>query len=75
MAVSKQAQGKGYGDLLISVCLTKLKEIGASKVHLVSNTKLESAISLYKKHGFKTVSLRQHPVYSRANIAMMRDVS
>jgi N-acetylglutamate synthase-like GNAT family acetyltransferase len=75
MAVSPAHQGKGIGDILIQTCLSKLKEIGAKRVHLVSNTKLEPAINLYKKHGFETVSLGQHPVYARANIIMERSVS
>ena len=74
MAVSPKHQGKGYGHKLISACLAKLEEIGASKVYLVSNTKLEAAIALYKRHGFETISEGPHPVYSRANIVMERMV-
>ncbi len=75
IAVSPNSQGNGYGSKLIEVCLSKLVEIGAKKVCLVSNTKLESAISLYKKYDFITVSEGQHPVYARANIVMERHVS
>jgi putative acetyltransferase len=74
MAVSPDHQGKGYGKQLIQVCLEKAQELHAKKVFLVSNTKLESAISLYKKHGFKIVSTAQHPVYSRANIMLALDL-
>ena len=74
MAVAKQCQGQGYGSVLIKTCLNKLNHIGASKVHLLSNTKLTTAINLYKKHGFETVSLGQHPVYSRANIIMALNI-
>jgi ribosomal protein S18 acetylase RimI-like enzyme len=70
MAVAEEARGLGYGSILIDTCLSKLKSINASKVYLVSNIKLEPAINLYKKHGFKTTSLGQHPVYARANIVM-----
>lgn len=75
MAVAPNYQGKGYGKILIQTCLSKLGEIKAKKVHLVSNTKLETAIALYKKYGFKTISQEQHPVYARANITMERNVS
>ena len=75
MAVSPLHQGKGFGQTLILHALSKLVEIGAKKVYLVSNTKLEAAIALYKKHGFKTISMGQHLVYSRANIVMERYVS
>ena len=75
MAVSNQYQGKGYGSLLIETCLKKLKDIDAKKVHLVSNTKLKTAISLYQKYRFNTVSIGQHPIYKRANIEMERYIS
>ena len=75
MAVSPSFQGRGYGNILIEACVSKLKIVGAQKLYLVSNTKLESAIALYKKYGFITVSEGQHPVYSRANIVMERHVS
>ena len=74
MAVSPACHGKGYGNRLIEHCLSKLKEINAQRVYLVSNTKLEAAISLYRKFGFQTVSEGPHPVYSRANIVMERHV-
>jgi len=75
MAVTPKHQGKGYGELLIKACLSKLRDIKANKVYLISNSKLKAAISLYKKHGFKTISTEQHPVYSRANLSMEYYVS
>jgi len=73
MAVSPEHQSKGYGDALMQTCLTKLTQLNAKKVYLVSNTKLTSAISLYKKYGFETTMLGEHPIYSRANIIMERN--
>jgi len=70
MAVSPAHQGKGLGKALIETCISKAKEIQAKYVYLVSNTKLISAIELYKKYGFVTIKTGQHPVYSRANIVM-----
>lgn len=75
MAVSSKQRGKGYGEKLIKACLSKSQEIKANKVYLVTNEKLEAAIALYKKHGFKIVSTEQHPVYSRANITMVHNAS
>jgi ribosomal protein S18 acetylase RimI-like enzyme len=74
MAVSPEHQGKGYGNALIVTCIKKLKAIGATKVYLVSNTKLESAIALYKKHHFEVTFEGAHPVYLRANIVMERKI-
>jgi len=70
MAVSPAHQGKGLGNTLIQTCISKAVKINAKKIYLVSNTKLQAAIGLYKKHGFVTVQTGQHPVYSRANIIM-----
>jgi putative acetyltransferase len=73
MAVSPQHQGKGYGNVLMGACLSKLSEIGASRAFIVSNTQLEAAVYLYKKHGFATTKLGQHPEYSRGNIVLERN--
>ncbi len=70
MAVLPKFQGKGIGKELIKQCILKAQLIKAKKVYLVSNTKLETAIGLYKKYGFVTVQTGQHPVYTRANIVM-----
>jgi N-acetylglutamate synthase-like GNAT family acetyltransferase len=74
MAVSPKHQGEGLSHKLMQACLSKLSRIGAKKVYLLSNTQLKAAIALYKKHGFKTVSLGPHPAYSRVDIVMERDV-
>ena len=74
MAVEPAARGKGYGNRLIEHALAHLKTLGASSVFLLSNTVLQRAISLYKKHGFVTVSTGTHPVYARCNIVMERFV-
>lgn len=74
MAVSPKHQGKAYSKQLMEHCINKLKTLRAKKVYLVSNTKLEAAIHLYKKFGFQTVSEGPHPVYSRANIVMERNI-
>ena len=74
MAVSYDYQGKGYGRKLIEACLVKLSTILAKKVYVVSNTKLKPAISLYKKYGFVTTFEGIHPIYSRANIVMEKNV-
>ena len=74
LAVAPEHQGCGYSHNLMQSCFSKLTAIGAEKVYLVSNTKLQAALALYKKYGFKTVSLGPHPVYARGNIVMERGV-
>jgi putative acetyltransferase len=75
MAVSPANQGKGYGDKLTHTVLEHLRSIEAVRVYLLSNTKLEAAIGLYRKHGFNLRSLGQHAVYARSDITMEKGLS
>lgn len=70
MAVAAESRGKGYANLLMQAAFNKLRELGASRVYLLSNTKLTAALSLYKKFGFMPVHEGTHPEYSRCNIMM-----
>ena len=74
MAVAPAARGKGYGNRLLEHALAHAKTLGASSVFLLSNTVLQAAIALYKKHGFVTVYTGPHPEYARCNIVMERAV-
>ena len=69
MAVSANFQGFGIGAILIEHCINIAKQHGIKKLVLYSNTKLESAIHLYKKYGFVEVEL-ECGLYERANIKM-----
>jgi GNAT superfamily N-acetyltransferase len=70
MAVADAAKGRGYGDLLMEACVRWAVEKGAAEITILSNTVLEPAIRLYRKHGFETVRLGPHPDYERCNIEM-----
>lgn len=70
MAVHADWRRRGLADKLMVAVFEKLSEIRASKVYLLSNTKLSAAIALYKKHGFETVSLGPHEEYARVDIVM-----
>ena len=70
MAVSSEARGRGYGDLLISGVINFAKEAGAERLILVSNTQLKPAIGLYQKHGFKSVPITDAEDYKRVDIQM-----
>jgi putative acetyltransferase len=75
MAVSPEARGKGYGDLLMNACVEFSRRAGASRVVIVSNTVLAPAIRLYEKHGFVRVPLDEHERFARANIRLERRVA
>ena len=70
MAVAPSARGRGFGDLLMEASITFARRIGATRISIVSNTGLESALRLYRKHGFVQVPLARDPRYQRANIRL-----
>ena len=69
MAVSPKAQGKKLGFLLGQAIIEKAKSLGASKLYLESNTRLQPAMNLYEKLGFKKI-IGEVSVYNRCNIQM-----
>ncbi|WP_291721625.1 GNAT family N-acetyltransferase [Bernardetia sp.] len=73
MAITEKSQGKGIGKALLTHCLDFAKSHSISIIILYSNTKLESAIRLYKKIGFKEIPLEKG-LYERANIKMQLDM-
>jgi putative acetyltransferase len=70
MAVAEEARGRGLGDLLMHAAIGFARETGARRIVIVSNTVLEPAIRLYRKHGFVPVPLDVDPRYRRANIRL-----
>jgi len=69
MAVTPKAQGLKIGKLLGEAALQKAKAAGASKVYLVSNRRLETALNLYRRLGFEEVPMPPS-IYARADIKM-----
>lgn len=69
MAVEEIYIGKKIGNKMLEFCLNEAKRLEAEKIILYSNTKLEPAIHLYRKFGFKEVPL-DNSEYERANIKM-----
>lgn len=69
MAVSDDVRGQGIGRLLGNAALDRARQTGATRVYLESNTRLEPAISLYRKLGFRKIVGPPTP-YARCNIQM-----
>ncbi len=74
MAVTERARGKNIGLLLGRAIVQKARDLGAARLFLESNTRLEAAINLYYKLGFRKVTGRPSP-YERSNIQMELDLS
>ena len=73
MAVEESSKGKGFGNLLMQHCIDKAKQMGSENLILYSNTKLNLAISLYKKFGFEEIPVEKSE-YERCNIKMIRKI-
>ena len=69
MSVAPEQRGKGFGDLLLKKCIDKAKELHLSKLILFSSSKLQPAIRMYEKYGFKHVAVVDAP-FETADIKM-----
>ncbi len=68
MAVDDKFQGLKIGKALAFAAIEKAKKLGAHKIILYSNRKLETAIALYRKIGFIEVPV--DGIYKRSDIKM-----
>ena len=68
MAVDEKYQGLKIGKQLAETAIQKAKEKKANKIILYSNTKLITAITLYRKLGFKEIPV--DGPYERSDIKM-----
>lgn len=75
MAVTAEAQGKKIGQKLMDFSLKYAKEQGWKELIIYSNRKLENAIHIYRKFGFKEVPIEDNNPYSRGNIKMRLQLS
>lgn len=57
VSVLQSWQGEGIASQLINKCLAYIKSLGFERVDLEVHQKNESAISLYRKHGFHRTKL------------------
>jgi GNAT superfamily N-acetyltransferase len=74
MAVTEGFQGRQVGRRLLEHAIRQAKLNGAKSVFLLSNTKLQRAIQLYKKMGFHITHEGPHPKYRRTNILMEKNL-
>ena len=73
MAVSPRAQGLGIGWALGMAVLDKARALGASRVELLSNSRLTPALRLYQKLGFRHVPVPP-TLYQRTDVKMVLDL-
>ena len=70
MAVDPMYQGQKIGQKLMQYCIDFAKDKKWTSLVLYSNTKLENAIHIYRKYGFKEMELEKDSPYLRSNIKM-----
>ena len=71
MAVKPEFRNKGIGKKLLKKCIDYSKSNSYSSIILYSNKKLNNAIHLYRKFGFKEIRMEKKSPYLRANIKMI----
>jgi GNAT superfamily N-acetyltransferase len=70
MAVVPAAQGKSVGQKLMQHTLDYAHTKGWKKLIIYSNRKLENAIHIYKKYGFREIPIGENNPYARGDIKM-----
>jgi GNAT superfamily N-acetyltransferase len=70
MAVTEEYQGLKIGQKLMYASIHFSAQKGIKRLYLESNTKLEAALRLYRKVGFKEIPVASNSPYKRSNINM-----
>ncbi|MBC8083490.1 MAG: GNAT family N-acetyltransferase [Hymenobacter sp.] len=73
MAVAPAAQGLGIGWALGQAAVAKARQLGGRRLELLSNSRLEPALALYRKLGFRAVPVPPSP-YQRTDVKMVLDL-
>nr|WP_299113733.1 GNAT family N-acetyltransferase [uncultured Winogradskyella sp.] len=74
MAVHPEERGQKIGQKLLQHCIDFGKKKHLKALLLYSNTKLENAIYLYRKYGFKELKLEVNTPYKRSDIKMLLEL-
>ena len=75
MAIKTAYRGNKIGQKLMDYTLAFSRESKWEKLIIYSNRKLENAIHLYKKFGFKEIPMEANGPYSRGDIKMELNLS
>ncbi len=71
MAVSTAYRGKGFGKEMLKFIIEFSKKNKYTELLIYSSRILNTAINLYRKMGFKEISLEKNTPYKRADIKMI----
>lgn len=70
MAVSEKYQGLKIGQKMLAYAIDFAKQKDCKKIELYSSTKLDTALHIYKKFGFKEIKLEEPLPYARSDVKM-----
>ena len=70
MAVSEKYQGLKIGQKMLAYAIDFAKQKDCRKIELYSSTKLDTALHIYKKLGFKKIKLEEPLPYARSDVKM-----
>ena len=72
MAVTAACQGNGLGRILLQSCIDRARFLGKKRLFLETNSKLQAAVSLYRKLGFVELPASAWPriEYARVDLVM-----
>ena len=70
MAVDPNYQGLNIGQSLLRFAIDLGKQNAWKKIILYSSTKLENALYIYRKYGFKEIEIEKNLPYARSDIKM-----
>ncbi len=68
LAADAKNQRHGAGSAVFAACKEYALSKGATRIILLTNTKLKPALHIYEKHGFKVAPLETWNNFSRADI-------
>ncbi len=74
MYLSRQERGKGIGKMLLETAIEKAKELGYSTMILKTNSKLDTAIDVYRKYGFEHIPITESDKKADCDVAMQLEL-
>lgn len=76
MAVDEAQRGHGIGRALMEACVETAREMGAREIWLESNARLDAALALYRRTGFRdlTGTQFQPSAYCRCDVQMLLEL-
>ena len=75
LSVAPSARGQGIGRQLIDVCLELARQRGATRVDLLSSSRLGAALRLYERAGFRHAPIPPSNPYKTADVYMVVDLA